>query len=306
LSKRETSLVPVGEDPVASSPEAQRFVEAVEKGDMNTAFKVYKSGNDGLKECCGKYLVSFEKPELVKLVKGARDDIKTWMLNMVLTYADQALIDEVSAEIKPTDDLLRRVASSADLVCKTDKFIYLIGRITGKGDQEWAVRLGVGALFDADKSEYLDPLLFAPQNEPSLDPNLTNTVIQQAFRKSPLYIDDRMLYAKRFFDHPAVSAEDYSDALGSSYRSNDPKNEFFQWLLIRADVQDLEKARSSNWFSNMSSEFQDAVTKVSPVNISKTRQEMGRLERIATIKKATDGLVAGVLIKLIIEYYLEQ
>ena len=37
LSKRKTSLVPIGEDTVASSPEAQSFVGAVQRGDMDTA-----------------------------------------------------------------------------------------------------------------------------------------------------------------------------------------------------------------------------------------------------------------------------
>ena len=34
----------------------------------------------------------------------------------------------------------------------------------------------------------------------------------------PLTIqDDRTFFAKRFFDHPAISADDYSDALYNSY-----------------------------------------------------------------------------------------
>ena len=61
LSKQETSLVPIGEDTVASSPEAQNFVEAVQEGNMDTARNVFDSGNDRLKEYCGKYLVSLGK-----------------------------------------------------------------------------------------------------------------------------------------------------------------------------------------------------------------------------------------------------
>ena len=71
--KQETSLVPVGEDTVVSSPEVQPFVEAVQEGDMDTASNVYYSGNDGLKEYCGKYLVSLGSHELVELVNGAGD-----------------------------------------------------------------------------------------------------------------------------------------------------------------------------------------------------------------------------------------
>ena len=45
------------------------------------------------------------------------------------------------------------------------------------------------------------------------------------------------------------------------------------------------------------------MTKASPVD--KTRHEMGRLERALIIHSALDGLVAGVLVKLIVEYYLK-
>ena len=105
------------------------------------------------------------------------------------------------------------VAGSAELACQTSKFIYLLGRITDKDDQEFAVRRGVGALFLASKTEYIDPLLFALENEPSLGPSMKDVAIQQAFKEATYYDDDRILYAKRFFGHPAVSAKDYSNAL---------------------------------------------------------------------------------------------
>lgn len=47
---------------------------------------------------------------------------------------------------------------NADLVCKTDKFIHLLGRITCKEDQEQAVRNRVVVLVRANKTEHLDSL----------------------------------------------------------------------------------------------------------------------------------------------------
>ena len=62
---------------------------------------IIKSGNDKLKEHYGKYLVSFGKPKLIKLVNSANDEsTKSWMLKVILAHADQALFDEVSAAIK--------------------------------------------------------------------------------------------------------------------------------------------------------------------------------------------------------------
>ena len=126
--------MPGGEDVLSQA--ALRFNvlwKQCKKGDMDTANDVFDDGNDKLKEYCGKYLVSLGKSELVRLVNGARDDIKAWMLRMILVYADQALFDEVFAETKPTDDILSDVAYNADLACKTDKFLYLLGKITDKG-----------------------------------------------------------------------------------------------------------------------------------------------------------------------------
>ena len=91
-------------------------------------------------------------------------------------------------------------------------------------------------------------------------------------------------------------------ALTISYHSKDPKHELFHWLLIRADGQDLEKVRGNEWFFSQPSEYQDAVTKAYPIDTSKTRHVMGRLERAAIIQSAIGELVAVVLVKLIAEY----
>ena len=61
------------EDPIASSPEAQSFREAVQRGDMEAAKNVFDSGNDELKKYCGEYLVSLGSSRLVELINGAND-----------------------------------------------------------------------------------------------------------------------------------------------------------------------------------------------------------------------------------------
>ena len=42
---------------------------------------------------------------------------------------------------------------------------------------------------------------------------LENAAINQAFMTASYYKDDRASYAKSYFDHPAISAKDYYDAL---------------------------------------------------------------------------------------------
>ena len=102
-------------------------------------------------------MASLGKSELVKLFNGAGNYI-LWMLRVILVYAGQALFDEVSAAVKPTNSTLCGAAYNADLACKTDKFIYLRGRVTRREDQEQVVRDSVVVLIRANKTEHLDSL----------------------------------------------------------------------------------------------------------------------------------------------------
>ena len=128
---------------------------------MEAARKVFDSGNDELEKYRGKYLVAMKSSRLVKLINSARNDNKQWMLQVILAHADQLLIDNLFAKLNIPSHLLRDVANSADLACIPQRFIYLLGRITDKEDQEWAVEKGVGALFNRGKTECLIPLVSA-------------------------------------------------------------------------------------------------------------------------------------------------
>src|ERR1700738_930149 len=91
---QDDSLAPV-EDPVASTPEAQQFREAVDGGNMDAAKKIYVRGSDQLKKCCGKYMASLEVPKLIELFKNAGWDVMIWMLEMLLVYASISICDAV-------------------------------------------------------------------------------------------------------------------------------------------------------------------------------------------------------------------
>ena len=100
--KREASLVLV-ENPIANSPEGQRFAGAVQKGRMRDALHVFNEGNSELRSCCGKYLISLGLPKFVDLIKCARDNIKEWLLEILFVHVDQPLVDEVLTELKPLE-----------------------------------------------------------------------------------------------------------------------------------------------------------------------------------------------------------
>lgn len=250
LGKRKHSTLDAvdQEDAIASRPESRALREVVNRGDMEAVFNVLKSGNDELQNYCVKYLISLGSSGLVKVIKSASPYIKTRMLRVLVVHADQSLISKVFAEIKPTEDILCGVANNVDLTCMPDKFLHFLGTITDKETQENTLKNGLGALILANKTECIDTLIFALENETSLSVDLMNVAIHHAVLNASHSKDGRMLRPKRFFDHPAVSVDDYSDALYHFYKSEDPKNELFYWLLARADRQDLERVKKENWF----------------------------------------------------------
>ena len=103
------------------------------------------------------------------------------MLQVILVHADQQLIDKVFGMVKPSNNLLRDVAASADLACIPQRFTYLLNKIDDKEDQERAVEYGVFALFSENKTECLDPLLTALNEGTFLSKDLENIAIRKAF-----------------------------------------------------------------------------------------------------------------------------
>ena len=180
------------------------------------------------------------------------------------------------------------------------------GKLTTKRNKKGLLEYGVGALFEANKTECLDPLLTALNEGTFLNKDLENIAIRKAFRIASFYQDDRTLLAKRFFDHPAISAKDYSDALYDSYQNGDQTKELFYWLLARADRQDLETIKSDKYFSTHELEYQQAVDHALKTVGTETRHETGRKRiiavRVAATSEALEEHLPDDLRKLALEY----
>jgi hypothetical protein len=112
-----------------------------------------------------------------------------------------------------------------------------------------------------------------------------DVVIRKAFYFATDHLDDGTFFAKRFFDHPAISADDYSDALYDFYIYGCQTKELFYWLLARADCQDLWAVRINKRFSWMKSGFQQAVNQAVGIE---SRHKLRRPERIAAAKEALE------------------
>jgi hypothetical protein len=298
------SSVPEKEDdPIANTSEGQGFVEAVQISDMKAARKIFGDGNNERKKYCGKYLVSLGSARLVELIKGAwNNKIKEWLLQILLVHADQSVLDNVFGAVKPSNRNLKWAAGSAELACLPQRFAHLLKKINDKDDQKMAVSNGIIALIDENRAECFDPLLSALNEGTFLSEDLENVAIRRVFWAASRYQDDRALLAKRYVDHPAISAMDYSISLCNSYRCGDQVKEFFRWLLARADRRDLEVAKRSDAFFKMQPAFQKAVNDRRETVGSKTREVMGREERNTHIKEALDEYVPKDLLKLFSEY----
>lgn len=134
-----------------------------------------------------------------------------------------------------------------------------------------------------------------------LSKDLEDIAIREAFKLSSSYRDNRALIAKRYFDHPAISAKNYSTALHKSYGYEDETNELFYWLLNRADHDDLEVAKVDDEIFE-EPVFEEAVEQVLKTVGSETRHELRRKKRVAAMKDALKEDVLEDLLNLVGEY----
>lgn len=296
------------DDPIANSTEAQEFRKAVHEDDMMSAYIAfeYNNSSDGLKKYYGEYLISLEGSKLVELINnGTNDSVKAWMLQVLLVYANQSLIDEVFEETKPSKDILEGVAWSGHLVCMPQRFTYFLGKIDDKQGQKEAIKIGVYVLFNNNKTECFDPLLSALKEGTFMNTDLENIAILKAVREASAHQDDRILPAKRFFDHPVISSEDYSNALYVSYNWGGQAKELFYWLLPRADRQDLEAVKRVRSFSNWPLEFQQAVNQVFQTVGIDARPGITHRRKVAIMEEALDDYIPKDLRNIINGYHLE-
>ena len=212
---------------------------------MENAGNVYNSSNVRSKSYCGKYLINLGSIELVKLIKGASDSNKIWMLRVLLVHAGWQLINEVFNALKLSNAILREVATSADLACLPPKFIHALHRIDEERERVLTVEMSVVELFDNNKTECLEHLIHALKEETSLNTELENTVVRETFWRASLCQNGMESFVKNFAKHPAITPHYYSLALYLSYKNGGEAKELYKWLLVNANHQALEAVESN-------------------------------------------------------------
>lgn len=305
---------------VASSLQAQAFMKALEEEELETAKEVLI--NAGLsRKSWDKQLINLGQYEdvLVALYDEMLDyeadehedegtdgtSIRGWILNMIFSHASQQVVDIVLNGMFLGENLSYAMKYSK-LTDNINEFINFLKRITKDKSKnlKYAVEGAVESMVLVNKHECLNSLLSALQSE-FPDPELVNVAIRRAFEDASTYNSENNLIAKNFFNHSAVNANSYFLVLYNSYVLTDYKRGHFYWLLDRADYQDLKMVKKHQDFSEMPSQFQNAINNVLEKVGNETRRQKD--ERILRefakfVKAALGNTVPDVLINMILEY----
>ena len=95
-------------------------------------------------------------------------------------------------------------------MCSPNDLFNLLGKIEKQEDQEEAIQDGVWNLFHHKRTECLDPLLDALEGNESFK-HLKDVAIKGAFKGGSYHGNKSIV--ERFYDHPAVTSEDYAEGL---------------------------------------------------------------------------------------------
>ena len=304
-------LEAIDEDPIANNENTRCFREAIQDNDIDRAIRYFGISNYAEAEYCSLYLIKLGKPELITQLIRDSEHFNGLLLKQLLVHTEQPFIDTVLGGLKLSNELLESVASRDAIMCMPDKYIYVLKKFTDKTAQKNAVKYGLSnSLFPQRKFECLGPMLTALGSGTFLNPDLENIAIRATFNEASCYCNDEGAadWAKRLFDHPAVSAINYSNALYHSYptfystKNRVRRAQTFYWLLARADRIDLENVVRDSKFSGVLSEFQEAVNYVRGTVGLVARHGTTHRLRVAYIQDAIGDHILEDLSKIISSY----
>ena len=216
-----------GTTPIASV-KPKKFAEAVVNSEFAREFRkwigaklsqplpaIFEWSNGESQEYCIGYVIGLGTDKVVELINDTRYT-KSWLLTLVLLYADDQFIDHVFNQATLSNIVLGDTAWDASLACRPDKFIYVLKKIPRERQDHYLAR--VVELFEENRIECVEPLVSAIENEASFDQEWKDAIIKLAFIEgSKPAQDERSAFIMKYFDHPAVDAEAYALAMGCSF-----------------------------------------------------------------------------------------
>lgn len=300
--RKTTSLETLHEDPIARRDKAQMFESVVSAGIEYAAVDVYNDCNPELGVYCIKYCIKNERSNLlIRLFQSNTHKDKTWPLKTLLLYANMYLLSMIFRKIVFPKWILTQVAGDEDVVCIPEMHTFLLENNTDQAGRASAIIDGITVLFRKRKTEHLYPLLSALERATFLSQNLKDIAIHTTFWEGSCHDKDTEVWAQRFFNHFAITAAKYSDALYLTYGKSDQG--LFNWLLKNADHKDLQQVIADERFLKMGTEFCGAV------NLAKSKVGLDTRHAIL-LRKNLDAILVtflsehltNIFSKLIAEY----
>lgn len=141
----------------------QRFQKAIRENNIENVYKIFifNSEDIELRKYCVDSLIKLKGLKIVGLIKDAKEDVKAWVLQIVLSQGDQLLIEEVLGKLNISNELLTDLVIDANVACIPDRFIHVLRRITDKESQQEAIEKGIFGLYHGGRIECIEPLLSA-------------------------------------------------------------------------------------------------------------------------------------------------
>ena len=221
------------------------------KDDSTTTVEVCKQDEslceNGILNDDSEFIINF-----VKRTKLVNEDT----LVTLVARGSETIINKVLAAIDFTQEHFVSATYSSQLLLCTGALILLLGKIESLSTQESVVRERVKQLFDSKRTDYIDSLLVALEDERSLSATLSDVAIQETFVQGARHYD--LDWTRRHYDHLTITPQVYAKGLIGSGRYN-PKGPTFIQLLEEADLDDLRAVRDTDWYVLQDATFRCAI-----------------------------------------------
>ena len=202
-----------------------RFKEAVDEGNLETAVKIYWRSHGVWSERI-KYVIRNAVPNFIVSFIKQLELTNKYTLTMLCTERSLDVTKEVIERVEFPQDSLIYAASEPAVFSSPKDMDYLLAKIHNSGDLRCVIQNGIKQLLKhAHWSDKIPKVLEFFEGRILLSVNLHYTAIQSIFVAAAERYDKGC--ASYWGEHPAIDSGTYGDALVSAGGKN-PQNLFFR------------------------------------------------------------------------------
>ena len=248
------------------------FRDAVDRCDLKTAARLCQRDtylcNEGIEYVVQEQSLRFT----VDFMNEIKQENK-FVLARLFHTKSRRVIEAVLKEVKFHETEVYYAVRTCRVIRTPEYFLVLLDKILEPKDQKEAIERGVERLFYNGRTRYIEGLLDALEGKVIGGELARDIAIRQIF-KVALY-RERNFWAKRFYNHPAVTSKSYAVAVGAGLCEKDKSK--CGWVWKAADLDDLKKARKT--FSqrmHQRSTTRSSISSCSRLNLGEPDTALGR------------------------------